>query len=225
MTSRHPTSARHLLLALLAVVLSLPLTAQEVGVFPLNDSVFARMAGASYKEGCPVGRAELRYVRVMHVDAQGNEHLGELVCHHLIANDLLDIFTELYRQRYPIERMRLIDDYQGDDERSMQANNTSCFCYRPVAGSTRLSAHARGLAVDVNPLYNPCVKRRPDGTLHIQPQTGSKYADRTVTSAYKLVRNDLCYRLFIAHGFKWGGAWQSLKDYQHFESNYSVPSR
>lgn len=61
--------------------------------------------------------------------------------------------------------MTLIDNYDADDERSMTANNTSAFCYRTVAGSTKLSTHSRGLAVDINPLYNPYVKSKTDGTL------------------------------------------------------------
>ena len=99
----------------------------------------------------------------------------------------------------------------------MQANNTSCYCYRPIAGTTRLSKHARGLAIDVNPLYNPCVRRKKDGTLLIQPSTGKPYADRNKFFKYKITRRDLCYRLFIQHGFRWGGDWRSVKDYQHFE--------
>jgi hypothetical protein len=195
----------------------MPLCAQDFGIFPISDSLFTIMNGSSYKEGCPISRSELRYVRVKHYDAQGHEHQGELVCNRQIADDLLEIFTELYRQRYPIERMRLIDNYGADDERSMQANNTSCFCFRPVTGSTKLSAHARGMAVDVNPLYNPCVRHKRDGSLSIQPETAKPYINRHADFDYKIDRHDLCYRLFTQHGFQWGGEWRSLKDYQHFE--------
>ena len=175
------------------------------------------MNGASYKEGCPVSRDNLRLLRIKHFDAKGVEHEGELVCNQLIADDLLAIFKELHRQHYPIERMRLIDHYDADDERSMRDNNTSCFCFRPVAGSTKISAHGRGMAVDINPLYNPCVRQRRDGTTSIQPATAKPYTNRRRNFNYKISRGDLCYRLFTSHGFKWGGEWQSLKDYQHFE--------
>ncbi|MBR6998888.1 MAG: M15 family metallopeptidase, partial [Prevotella sp.] len=124
---------------------------------------------------------------------------------------------ELYRHKYPIERMRLIDDYDADDERSMQANNTSCFNFRAIAGSTKLSKHSQGLAIDINPLYNPCVKQRNDGRTVVQPATGRKYANRSKRWPYMIVKDDLCYRLFTEHGFKWGGSWRTLKDYQHFE--------
>ena len=101
----------------------------------------------------------------------------------------------------------------------MRANNTSCFCFRVIKGSSKLSAHAQGLAVDLNPLYNPCVKTRRDGTLFIQPSTAAPYVDRSRRFAHKIDRQDLAYRLFIQHGFSWGGAWRSSKDYQHFEKD------
>ena len=154
---------------------------------------------------------------VQHVDFKGMTQEGMLVCNRSISKDLRDIFAELYRQKYPVERIRPISEYADDDERSMQANNTSCYCYRPIAGSKKLSKHALGLAIDVNPLYNPCVRRQKDGTLLIQPSTGRPYVDRSKAFKYKITRQDLCYRLFTQHGFRWGGNWKSLKDYQHFE--------
>lgn len=181
-------------------------------VHELSDSIFQRMQGKSYPKGCTVKRTDLRYLTVLHVDAEGNVHRGELVCNRLIAQDVLDIFKQLYMARYPIQCMRLIDDYGADDERSMQANNTSGFCYRAVSGSQKLSKHAQGLAIDINPLYNPCVKGA-----HVQPSTGRRYVDRRSKFNYKIERGDLLWRLFTERGFRWGGTWRSLKDYQHFE--------
>lgn len=154
---------------------------------------------------------------VQHVNAEGKTCEGVIVCNKAITADLRDIFAELYRQKYPIERIRPISDYDNDDERSMTDNNTSCYCYRTIAGSTRLSSHARGMAIDINPLYNPCVQRRKDGTLLVQPAAGRPYVNRKASFNYKISKHDLCYRLFTAHGFRWGGDWRSKKDYQHFE--------
>ena len=173
---------------------------------------FAALAAAAQPVGVRLDTIEVRYT-----DFQGQSQTGTLICNHSIAQDLRDIFAELYRQRYPIERIRPISDYGNDDERSMQANNTSCYCYRPISGSHKLSKHALGLAVDVNPLYNPCVRRKKDGTLKVEPSTGRPYVDRQQSFPYKITRHDLCYRLFTQHGFRWGGSWRSLKDYQHFE--------
>ncbi len=167
---------------------------------------------------CAYGQqVQLDTLRVQYVDFQGKKQYGELICNKVIASDLREIFEELYNAKYPIERIRPISEYGNDDERSMRANNTSCYCYRVVEGSTKLSKHAQGLAIDINPLYNPCVRRKKDGTLLIQPATGKPYVDRSKQFKYKITRQDLCYRLFTERGFRWGGAWRSLKDYQHFE--------
>jgi len=196
---------------------TLTANAQTFTIDTISDAVFQRMQGKSYKKDCTVPRSELRYLRLSHYDSQGKEHVGELVCNKKISSDLKEIFKELYKQKYPIERMRLIDDYEADDERSMQANNTSCFNFRTIAGSKKLSKHSLGMAIDINPLYNPYVKRRKDGKLLVQPANARKYSDRSKRWDYKLEKGDLCYRLFIKHGFKWGGSWTNSKDYQHFE--------
>lgn len=154
---------------------------------------------------------------VQHIDFKGQTQQGILVCNKAISKDIKEIFAELYRQNYPIERIRPISEYDNDDESSMRANNTSCYCYRPVKGSSKMSKHALGMAVDINPLYNPCVRRLKDGTLQIQPSTGKPYVNRSKSFKYKITKQDLCYRLFVKHGFKWGGSWRTVKDYQHFE--------
>lgn len=182
----------------------------------IPDSIFFRMEGKSYAKGCTLPRGELRYLRVLHYDKEGQEHTGELVCHHSIADDLLAIFLELYKAKYPIERMVLIDEYDADDEASMQANNTSAFNYRQASGMRTLSKHSTGMAIDINPLYNPLVKHR-NGHTRVYPSTATPYIDRTKDFPYKIEKGDLCYRLFKQHGFRWGGDWKNSKDFQHFE--------
>ena len=189
---------------------------------PAADTVFvamaippeveARMRGVSYPEGAAIPLRELRYLRLSYIDSDGNAQVGEMVCNRRIAQDLVEVFRALYRARYPIRSIRLIDEFGGSDEASMEADNTSCFNYRPVSGGRSLSRHAQGLAVDINPLENPCIK---NGT--VLPPSGAPYVDRTQDFPHKIDRNDLCYKLFVDHGFRWGGAWRSLKDYQHFE--------
>ena len=209
---------RHLIcLVFLSLVSPAVMQAQDFSVSPLSDSLFARMQGQSYPEGCTVPRSDLRHVRVLHVDAQGMVHKGELVCNKAIAQDLVDIFRQLYQARYPIEKIRLIDDYEADDEQSMSDNNTSSFCYRTVSGTKKLSKHALGMAVDINTRYNPYVRKGADGRQLISPDNGRPYADRRKSYPYKIVKGDLLYRLFIQHGFQWGGNWRTMKDYQHFE--------
>lgn len=208
---------RPLLAALLWAVLSAGTRAQPPAAQPqspviarsvaLPDSIFERMQGKSFPYDCTISRSELRYLQVPHVDAQGITHQGELVCHKDIADDLLAIFRQLYEARYPIERMRLIDDYDADDRRSMHDNNTSCFCFRKVTGGRSLSKHAQGKAIDINPRYNPYISATGD----VQPDNAQH------EGAYKIEAGDLLHRLFLEHGFTWGGSWRRTKDYQHFE--------
>lgn len=183
----------------------------------ISDALFARMYGRSYKEECTVPREELRYVKLLHRDLEGRIRLGEIVCAASVARDLVEIFRALYDLRYPIERMLLVDDYDADDERSMRANNSSGFNFRRIAGSDRLSSHSRGRAVDINPLYNPCVRRRRDGSLSVSPSAARPYAERSARFPYKIDKDDPCVGEFKKRGFEWGGDWNSLKDYQHFE--------
>ena len=183
----------------------------------IPDSVWHRMQGKTYQPNDVIGRKNLRYLKLLHWDYDGKTHHGEMVCNRLIARRLIRIFMELYRQHYPIQRIRLADDYDADDERQMRDNNTSCFCFRRVSGSQHLSYHARGLAIDINPLYNPYVRTGKDGRQKVEPATGAPYCDRRKDFRYKIDTDDLCYRLFIQQGFVWGGSWHTLKDYQHFE--------
>ena len=188
------------------------LQAQVFTIDTIGPSVLSRIEGKSYPKGCPVPLSDLRYLRLSHFDREGREHVGEMICNKRIAQDLTDIFRELYQARYPIERMRLIDEYDADDEQSMRDNNTSCFCYRVISGSTTLSNHALGMAVDVNPLYNPYHR----GQI-VQPANARKYCNRRGSFPYKIKQGDLLHRLFTAKGFRWGGSWKAYKDYQHFD--------
>ena len=182
----------------------------------IDEEVFGRIQGKSYKDGCTVPLSDLRYLQVLHYNAEGDVCRGELVCHRSISDDLLDIFRKLYEAEYPIERMVLVDEYDADDEASMADNNTSAFNFRYVSGTRRLSKHSQGMAIDINPFYNPYVRRRGGKTL-VSPKGSDEYADRNKEFPYKIDRNDLCYRLFKEHGFTWGGDWKNSKDYQHFE--------
>ena len=184
----------------------------------ISDELFKRMYGKSFKENCTVPREDLRYLTIPHYTLEGDVVMGEMVVNKAIADDIIDIFKTLFNAKYPIERMVLIDDYNADDRASMSANNTSSFNFRVVAGSKNLSKHAYGMAVDVNPRYNPYVKNGKNG-LYVSPKNGTEYADRSKNFPYKIDTEDLCYKEFIKHGFIWGGAWNSMKDYQHFEKD------
>ena len=188
---------------------------------PITPAIEERITGISYPAdgSAEITLNELAYLNVLYNDFEGGVQTGELICNQYIALDLLEIFEELYRSGYQFEEISLIDKYDGDDTLSMEHNNTSCFNYRIVDGTDHLSKHAYGLAIDINPFYNPYVIYNKDGTgeTYISPQGSEVYADRSKDFPYKIDENDLCYKLFIEHGFTWGGNWNSSKDYQHFQ--------
>lgn len=197
---------------------------EEAKYFTIKEipaEVLSRMKGRSYPKDCPVKLSDLRYLQVLHCNKDGKTQVGELVCNKAIANDLIDIFLKLYQAGYPIERMQLIDDYNASDDLSMKSNNTSCFNFRYMTGSTtRISLHGRGMAIDINPLYNPYVNRGK-----VEPSTGKPYATNRLSltkgkewwARSIITSSSLPYRLFRQHGFRWGGSWPNHKDYQHFE--------
>ena len=218
------------LLLIAALLLSLPACAEggtgpadgtadgEDGFYitPITDEIFARIYGKSFREDCTLPREDLRYLHLLYVDLDGAEHEGEMIVNYHIAGDVLDILRQLYEARYPIEKIRLVDEYGADDELSMEDNNSSAFNFRFISHTTRISKHGLGLAVDVNTLYNPYTKT-VDGVRIVEPVTGEPYLDRDADFPYKIDHEDLCYRLFTEHGFEWGGDWEDRKDYQHFE--------
>lgn len=185
---------------------------------PLTPEIIARIKDVSYHDNDQITYEDLYYLGVLYCDFDGQTQSGELICNRLIAQDLLEIFKALYDASYQIEKIRLVDDYQADDDASCDDNNTSCFNYRVVAGSDTLSKHALGMAIDINPFYNPYITY-PDGKERISPAGSEAYADRQSGLAHMILKDDLCYRLFIEHGFTWGGEWKSIKDYQHFQKS------
>ena len=182
----------------------------------INDEIFSKISGKSYKKNCTVPLEDLSYLSLLHKDLNGKILNGEMICNVKIAENLIDIFQRLFEANYPIEKIRLIDEYDADDELSMRDNNSSCFNFRFVSFTNRVSLHGYGLAVDINPLYNPYIKT-VDGKKIIAPDNSAQYEDRTKDFKYKIVENDLCCKLFKEHNFLWGGnCWDDEKDYQHF---------
>lgn len=183
---------------------------------PITDDVKERIYGLSYKTDCTIPYEDLRYVSVLYYDFENQIQTGEIICNKAIAKDLVEIFYELYCNQYQIDKIRLVDEYNADDDLSCADNNTSCFNYRTVDGSNTLSKHAQGVAIDINPFQNPYVTY-PNGKERISPARSEPYADRSSGLSHMITEDDLCYKLFIEHGFTWGGHWKTLKDYQHFQ--------
>ena len=185
----------------------------------LNDEIKARITGISYPaddEDAAITYGDLRYIRLRYYDFEGVAHGdGELIVNKRVAQEVVEIFYALYQAKYPFTSIRLVDDFgqPADDTLSMEANNTSAFCYRHVTGSRKLSRHSYGAAIDINPLYNPYI----DGD-RVAPENAAAYVDRTVGLPGMIDHDDLCYKLFIENGWAWGGDW-SEPDYQHFSKD------
>lgn len=194
----------------------LPAYASQVS--RLDDATRERMLGVSHRPAeCPLPLSRLRLVEVSYVDLDGAPRTGELVVLARLSDDVVGIFRDLYRARFPIARMRLVDDYGGDDDRSMAANNSSAYNCRPVAGTDRFSDHAFGRAIDLNPVQNPYVTA--GGVL---PPAGRAFvgADRGAgaqPAAGAIHAGDPVVRAFTSRGWEWGGVW-SEPDYQHFSA-------
>ena len=138
-------------------------------------------------------------------------HQGQIIIHHTVADEISLIFKELLIEKFPIEKVIPAVYYNWDDDLSMQDNNTSSFNYRLVANSSKLSSHALGLAVDINPRMNPYIDRYgntfpSNGTYNISHQG-------TITDSSQ------CFKIFRKYGWKWGGHWRYSKDYQHFSKH------
>jgi len=164
--------------------------------------------------GCPVGFAGLRLLSVEHWGFDGRVHRGRLVVARDQARPLLGAMRRLFRLRYPIRRMRLVDAYGGDDHRSMDADNTSAFNCRFVAGTERWSEHAYGRAIDLNPVENPYVT----ASGFVSPPAGAPFARRSRRSPGVIHGNGPVVRALAAAGWEWGGDWAWPKDYQHFSA-------
>lgn len=185
----------------------------------LPTRIKKKITGVSYRKNSQIKYSDLRYVKVRYYDFSGKVKSGELIVNKKIAKKTVKIFYELYKIKYPIERMKLVDEYGADDEKSMRANNTSAFNYRTVAGTSRLSKHAMGLAIDINPRINPYINSK--GIL--APANAKVYRCRNKSKCsgkyanYMIKRNSKITKIFKKYGFTWGGDWKYSKDYQHFE--------
>lgn len=182
---------------------------------PLPASVVERMtASGSWTDACPVALEDLAYLRLGFVDFAGAAQTGEMVVAANVADQVIEIFRQLFEAGFPIERMQLVDDYGADDDLSMAANNTSAFNCRAITGGTAFSQHSYGDAIDINPFINPYVR----GDL-VLPREAATYADRANVRPGMIVPGDVVTSAFAAIGWVWGGDWETLKDYQHFSSN------
>ena len=181
---------------------------------PIDAATRERMTGVSWRPGCPVGLHDLRLLKVRHWGFDGEVHRGRLVVHADTARGMVQVMRRLFRLRFPIRRMRLVDAYGADDRRSMAADNTSAFNCRTVSGTSRWSEHAYGRAIDVNPIENPYA----DSDGYVSPPAGAPYIDRSQRAPGLIHRKGPVVAAFARNGWEWGGNWPGPRDYQHFSA-------
>jgi hypothetical protein len=186
----------------------------EGTIAPIDAGIRARMS-FSWRPGCPVPTEDLRLLTIDHWGFDGAVRRGEMIVHADEAASLVQVLAVLFAGRFPIERMKLVDAYGGNDDRSMAANNTSAFNCRAATGNPGVwSEHSYGRAIDINPVQNPYVTA--DGT--VLPPAGSAYTNRSEVADGMIGPGDVVVRAFAAIGWEWGGDWSGIKDYQHFSS-------
>ena len=175
---------------------------------PAPGSVIDR---STWRPGCPVAADDLAWLRLTYWGFDDARHSGELLVHGSVAGDLVAVFGQLYRARFPIEAMGIARQQDLDAAPTGDGNTTGSFACRPVRGGTQYSQHAYGLAVDLDPFQNPYV--RGDVVL---PELASAYLDRGWRRPGMVTADGPAVRAFASIGWGWGGTWSSLKDYQHF---------
>ena len=181
---------------------------------PISAALAARMTGVSWRHGCPVSLRDLRVVSASYRGFDGRVRTGTLIVHRDVAAQVVSVLAKLFAARFPIRRMEPVDAFGGRDYASIEADNTSAFNCRPVAGTSRWSEHAYGRAIDLNPLENPYVS----GGTTSHPAS-RRYLDRSRQLKGMVHAGDLVVRAFAAVGWGWGGSWSGTKDYQHFSAS------
>ncbi|MDI9571544.1 MAG: M15 family metallopeptidase [Pseudomonadota bacterium] len=173
------------------------------------DSRMTFAAAIAGTKAPPEVIARLCLVDVRYHSFDGRRHQGQLVAHRAVRKDLVEIFRLIEEIRFPVGKVVPIVAYRWSDAASMRANNSSAFNYRTVAGTKRLSRHAQGLAVDINPFLNPVVydhgRISPRGAVYRPGAPGVLTREHPVVQA------------FLRRGWQWGADFKNMKDYHHFD--------
>lgn len=194
-----------------------PTTPFAAAIEDLDDATFAAMHGCSWKDDprCP-GRLHLAAVRFGHLGLDGAPHTGTVIVARAIAARTVQLFGRLWAIGFPLARAEPVDAHEADDDRSMAADNTSAFNFRVVAGTTVLSQHALGLAIDLNPVENPMMWPAAAGAApRFVPPAAAAFLDRRHVRPGMIVRPGPVTAIFDELGWEWGGDWRHVADLHH----------
>ncbi|QKF66829.1 D-alanyl-D-alanine carboxypeptidase, peptidase M15 family [Arcobacter venerupis] len=201
---------------LVVIFISTYLNASNIKL--IDEKYANKMLGLTYHKECPVSLDELRIVNVKYLGFDNNIYLGDIIVHKDLAFEVFEIFKELFEISYAIKQIIPIEKYNGDDFASIEADNTSAFNCRKAEGSQKYSKHSYGKAIDLNPLENPYVYS--NGTT--SHEASQKYLirksnDDSIENKAVLTSSSKAVQIFKKYGWKWGGDWKNIKDYQHFQ--------
>jgi len=182
------------------------------GIYPLTAQVRRHVRAMNWHPGCPVPLDDLRLVRVRYWNFRGQVRTGVLVLNRKVARDVLWVFRQIFRSRFPIHRIDLAPRPKPIDWDSTRNLSSSFNCRSATGNPGVLSEHSYGWAVDINPLQNPYV--RSDGS--VLRAAAKPYRDRTRHRIGMIHPSDVVVRSFAAIGWSWGGNWRTIKDYMHF---------
>ncbi len=179
----------------------------------VSAPLLEKIRRTTWHAGCPVSPDDLRQLNLTYWDFHQKPASGVLIVHKDVAAEVVQVFRDLFKHGFLIEKMTPVEDYNGDDDASMAANNTSAFNCRDVTGTPgKFSNHSWGRAIDINPLTNPYIKGEK-----VLPPAGREYLDRTRAFPGSILADSFIVKLFGTAGWQWGGSWTDRKDYQHFE--------
>jgi len=165
---------------------------------------------------CPLSSQQLTHIQVPYWGFDDKSHTGTLVVNKNIADETTQIFEAIYKIKFPIEKIKPLEDYGNNEEKAMEDNDTfSYHCKKMTSNPNRFSTHAYGLAIDINPLLNPYISQKK-----LLPTNSEKYRNRDQIIPGMISANSGITKIFLQHDWKWGGNWRVLKDYHHFETNF-----
>lgn len=152
---------------------------------------------------------QLQLITVKYYSTDGKIHQGQILTNKKIVHELLELLKFMFQQHFPIAQAIPIVKYEWNDDLSMKANNTSSFCYRNAS----YSKHATGMAIDINPYFNPVRWKsgyehridKPIGAIYNPKVSGTFYDSHPVILKFK------------AFGFRWGHSFKRNYDDHHFE--------
>jgi hypothetical protein len=183
----------------------------QASIDPVPSAVLER---STWRSGCPVDRADLRYLTMTYWGFDGLHHTGEMIVHADVAEDVVEVFRRLHEARFPIEEMRVTRAEELDAPPTGDGNNTNGFVCRATTSGASWSEHAHGRAVDINPFHNPYLR----GDV-VVPELASAYLDRDWDRPGMIQPGDVVVRAFADIGWSWGGDWTSAKDWMHFSES------